>query len=460
MSSAPHPLESPDAPVPPRIPPRVRYRAAWVLPIVAPPIRSGWVDVQDGRVRAVGAPGEEPDARVDDEIDLGRVALLPGLVNAHTHLELSWLWGRVPPAVSFTAWVGHLIALRRAEGDKPDAMTLVLTECEEAGTALVGDIANTLASLPALAHSRLRAVIFHELLGFNVRDARQAIQAARAVQQQAWTQLLELAARAAAPASADGGGVGVGVGAGERSIDLRPADAASRLLVRTVPHAPYSVSPSLIREIANDAEARGEVCSIHLGESPEEVQLLRDGRGPWREILQRVAEWDPDWRAPGCGPADYLDALGVLGPRLLVIHGVQLTDAELHLLARRKSTLVTCPRSNVWVGVGDPPIARFYASGVRVAIGTDSLASNSDLNIFNELAAMHHLAPGVPAGRLLASATRVGAEALGVDDMGAIRPGDRARLITVDLPITPLDDIETYLVEGVDPGQIAWPIPE
>ena len=138
-----------------------------------------------------------------------------------------------------------------------------------------------------------------------------------------------------------------------------------------------------------------------------------------------------------------------------MVHGVQFTDLELAMIAKAKATLVTCPRSNVWVGVGDPPVSRFFASGARIAIGTDSLASASDLNVFSELAALHHLAPEVPASTLLASATRVGAEALGFPDLGAIAPGASARLITVDLPET-VRDIETYLVEGIDPAQVTW----
>ena len=118
---------------------------------------------------------------------------------------------------------------------------------------------------------------------------------------------------------------------------------------------------------------------------------------------------------------------------------------------------MTCPRSNVWVGVGSPPAARFFASGARVAIGTDSLASASDLNLFSELAALHHLAPGIAPSRLLESATRSGAEAIGRPDLGVIAPGARARLITVDLPAG-VKDVEANLVEGVHPSQVAWAV--
>jgi cytosine/adenosine deaminase-related metal-dependent hydrolase len=116
---------------------------------------------------------------------------------------------------------------------------------------------------------------------------------------------------------------------------------------------------------------------------------------------------------------------------------------------------VTCPRSNLWVGAGPPPADRFFASGVRVAIGTDSLASTSDLNLFSELALLHTLAPDVPPSRLLESATRQGALALGLDDLGLLEPGALARIIAIDLPID-VRNVESYLVEGIEPTQIAW----
>lgn len=387
------------------------------MPIATPPVRDGWVLVRDGRVEALGS-GRPPRERGTEQRDLGRAALMPGLVNAHTHLELSGLWGKVPPARSLPAWVAHLMAEReRTGGDSPDAIRQAIADAEECGTAAVGDVANSLAALPAIERSRLYAVVFRELIGFNRPDAAAVVdEAARA-----------LAALPAAP----------------------------RVRLRLAPHAPYSASPAMVQAILSGALREDGVSTIHLAESPDEVEFLETGRGAWRDLLVERGAWDPQWKPPGCRPAEYLDRLGVLGPRLLAVHGVQLTDPELRLLAARGVTLVVCARSNVWVGVGSPPVERFYASGVRVAVGTDSLASATDLNVFSELAALHHLAPHVEPPRLLASATRAGALALGLDDLGAIQPGARARLITIDLPIR-VRDVERYLVEGIDPGQIAW----
>jgi 5-methylthioadenosine/S-adenosylhomocysteine deaminase len=142
--------------------------------------------------------------------------------------------------------------------------------------------------------------------------------------------------------------------------------------------------------------------------------------------------------------------------RLVAVHCVQLTDDELRTLAAAGATVVTCPRSNRWTGAGVPPIERFYASGVRVAVGTDSLSSVEDLNLFAELKVMHDLAPSVPAARLLETATRHGADALGFgDQLGTIEPGKRAELIAVSIPAG-ITDVEQYLVEGVAPDAIRW----
>src|SRR3989440_12727128 len=148
--------------------------------------------------------------------------------------------------------------------------------------------------------------------------------------------------------------------------------------------------------------------------------------------------------------------MGFTDTRLLVVHGVQMSKADLEKLKARGATLVTCPRSNGHTGAGLPPIVEFYESGVRIAIGTDSLASAPDLNVFAEVATLHALAPSVPAGLLLESATIQGARALGFDaDYGTIEPGKIARLLAVDVP-PGTSDVGEYLVCGIHPGHIMW----
>ena len=199
-------------------------------------------------------------------------------------------------------------------------------------------------------------------------------------------------------------------------------------------HAPYSVAPSVFRAIrrAVDREPFAP-CSVHLAESAAEVEFIKTGGGPWRTLLEERGRLgsgvDAARREPG---ASISTTRAFSIARVLAVHGVQMTPADLARLAARGATLVTCPRSNAHTGAGTPPIEAFYASGVRVAVGTDSLASTPDLNMFAELAAMRALAPSVPASALLDSATRQGARALGFEaEFGSIEPGKRARLLAV-----------------------------
>jgi len=448
------------------------HRAAWVLPIVAPPIRDGWVAVEDGRIVAVGgpesrtvprstlsgsstrAPGPRPPAP--------RIAILPGLVNAHTHLELSWMRGRVPPGDAMPAWAERLIGLRReaeeqlrsarpldglgvalssAEGrgaksafakatarsrrsskgvggspSVSEPIIEAIRESRASGTVLVGDVTNTLAAYEPLAKSALSAAVFFELIGFRPTDP------------------------AAMVADAEG-----------RLAALPPA---GRLRSVVVPHAPYSVSPDLFRAIGRAAGDRP--LSVHLGESPEEIRFLRNGTGPWRDVLERIGAWSADWVAPACGPVEYLERLGLINNHLVAVHAAQLTDAELGRLASVGATVVTCPRSNRWTGAGTPPVERFYASGVRVAIGTDSLASVADLNLFNEMAAVRRIASAISARQILRSATLDSARALGFGaELGSITQGKRADLLAVRIP-PDVEDVEEYLVNGVQPSEITW----
>jgi aminodeoxyfutalosine deaminase len=398
----------------------ILYRAAWVLPIAAPPLHNGWVLVDRGSVVACGtgpaAPGRR-DGTPAEIVDLGETIVLPGLVNAHTHLELSWMRGRVPPGDSMPAWASRLLALRRAAaGDPVGPIDGAIREARAAGTSLVGDVTNTLAAYDLLADSELGGAVFREVIGFSAEDPDRIVAAAQ-------TELDVL-----------------------RPLPwLRPS---------IVPHAPYSVAPGLLRAIAGAAGDRP--VSVHLGESAEEIQFLLDGTGAWRELLEELGAWNDRWQPPACGPVEYLDRMGLVTRRLLAVHATQLSDAELARLANAGATVVTCPRSNRWTGAGAPPIARFYASGVRVAIGTDSLASVDDLNLFGELAEVRRLAPDVPAARLLESATATGAAALGfAAEFGTLEPGRRADLVAVALP-DGIDDVEEYLVGGIEPEQIRW----
>ena len=241
----------------------------------------------------------------------------------------------------------------------------------------------------------------------------------------------------------------------EATARLESEPASDLVRHALAPHAPYSVSPALFGLIRAELQhAPFARSSVHLGESAAEIEFLKHGTGPWREGLEQMGKWDPSWVCPRSGPVEYLDRMGFLDDRVLVVHGVHLTAAELKRLAAIGVTLVTCPRGNMRTGAGEAPIEDFFASGMRVAVGTDSLASVPDLNLFSELEEMRRLAPALPARMLLESATINGARALGFEaDFGTIDSGKRDALIAVQLNGY-VPSVEEYLVSGVDASQI------
>jgi cytosine/adenosine deaminase-related metal-dependent hydrolase len=384
------------------------------------------VTTDNGRVLGLGThQARRVSGRgLGDEVELGSVAVLPGLVNAHSHLELSWMRGLIGSQQRFPTWIRSVIAERRAgpAGGQSTIRRAILEgidECICCGTVLVGDVSNTGETREPLAASKLHAVIFRELIGFNGHRAAPLVEQAIA--------------------------------------ELASQTPASNVRMTLAAHAPYSVSPALFRAIKQTRRADGVMpCSVHVGESREELTFLVQGGGPWQGLLEELDAWDPTWVAPACDPVEYLDQMGFLDDRLLCVHGVHLDDVALRRLASRGATLVTCPRGNRLTGAGSPPVQAFYDSGLRVAVGTDSLASVPDLNVFTELAEMRRLAPDVPAHTLLESATLQGARALGwADEFGTIEIGKRAALIAVSVP-SHVTNVEQYLVGGIEPEHVRW----
>jgi cytosine/adenosine deaminase-related metal-dependent hydrolase len=399
-------------------------RAKWVLPIDRPPLEGGWIEIDRGRITRLGRGAPPSHAE-----DLGHSAILPGLVNAHTHLELGWLGGRVAPAGCLVDWIRDLVRARGAgsaagEAGINEAMARGAEEARATGTVLVGDVSNSLATPPVLRAAAMEGIVFHELLGFDVEEPERVVA-------EAW----------------------------RRVDELWTDDAAPVIQGSVVAHAPYSVSPALFRAIAG--ARRHAPLTVHLAESADELEFLMTGRGPLRALLDDFGVWNTQWQAPRCDPLEYLKRLDYLHPGCLVVHGVHLSRSALERLRDEDAVLVTCPRSNEWVGAGMPPLAHFYASGVRVAIGTDSLASVGTLNLFDELAAMRRIAPEVSAASLLESATRIGAEALGRStEFGTIAAGKRAALVAVRIPER-VRDVEECLVSGIGREAISavghWP---
>ena len=363
--------------------------------------------------------------------DLGDAVIVPGLVNAHTHIELSFMNGEPPAGGAFMTWLKDFVG-RRASVDAHVAAQAAAAAIETMllrGTVAVGDVANGAWAAPLLARSGLHGLAFHELFGFRLAEAESI--------------LAEAAARL-------------------ETIDQDPDVVSARDRITNVltPHAAHTTSNALLKALGGRAVASGEVLSIHVAESEEESQLLRDGTGPFKDFLIERNAWEPGWKAPGLTPVEYLDRLGVLTPRTLAVHCIHIDHQDLSRLQARGVTVVTCPRSNQRLGVGKAPVPKLLASGIPVALGTDSLASAPDVDVFTEVAHLRQEHPGLSPATTLRIATWNGARALGLaKDLGTIELGKLAALAVVGLNDQNDDPLEavTWSSETVAPlARAAW----
>jgi cytosine/adenosine deaminase-related metal-dependent hydrolase len=370
-------------------------RARYVFPVEVPPIADGLVRVVDGRIAAVGPyhRGAAPPL-----VDLGNAALLPGLVNAHTHLEFSHLdrpLGR--PGMSLPEWIRLLVAHRRqVTGSEAAAVEAGLRESFRHGVTALGEIATSDWPSDCFDASPLDLTVFLELIGLASDRVGAKIEEARRF-------------------LADYAGRSWQAGLG--------------------PHAPYSVHPKLFEKLIEAARRHNAPVAFHLAESREELRLLHDATGPFRELLIDLAAWDADAIPQGTRPLDYLKRLA-RAPRALVIHGNYLDNEEIALLKTHRATmsLVYCPRTHAYFGHAAYPLARLLEDGVAVALGTDSRASNPDLSL---LAEMRFLARrgDVSLPEVLRLGTLAGAHALGREsELGSLSPGKLASLCAVALP--------------------------
>ncbi len=376
-------------------------RARVIFPVDQPPIQNGVITIDDDRIVAVG-----PHQHDSKAIDLGNVALLPGLVNAHTHLEFSDLGSPLGrPGISIVDWI-RLIIAERARGDKTQLSAHLRGQREslDAGVTTVGDIVtNPGAACSPPSSATIDATFFHEVIGFSRGRAESSLNAL--------IQRLEFAVAANASAGS-----------------AAPTQGIS-------PHAPCTVSPFLLRPLITLAHRQNMPVAMHLAESHEEIQFLRDGTGPFQELLEERSMWDAEAVPRGSAPHDYLLMLAD-APRSLVIHGNYLEDDELDFLAthRDRMSLVYCPRTHAYFAHSPYPLEAAIKHGVRVALGTDSRASNPDLDLLAEMQHVARTHSAMNPHEILRMGTLAGAEALGREaEFGSITFGKLANLVAFPL---------------------------
>ena len=361
-------------------------RARWVFPVSGPPLENGVVEITDRRIRAIH------DRSAPNAVDLGNAAVIPGLVNAHTHLELSNVATPLEPVEPFTTWLKAVIAHRRNRSIT-DAVARGREDSVRWGTTAIGDIAAADWSPVEGGSAGPRVVAFLECLGLAPERAAAQLDRARA--------------------------------------HLAENTAAHRGLS---PHAPYSVHPDLFRNLVDLAVQSRAPVAMHLAETRAELELLASGTGVLRPFLEELGAWRPAAIPPGTRPLAYLRELARLD-KALVIHGNYLDDSEIDFIAGQANiSVVYCPRTHAFFRHDPHPWRRLLARDVNVALGTDSRASSPDLSLWNELLFLRRHAPEFDPVRLLRLGTWNGACALGLEsEIGSLAPGKAADLAIIDL---------------------------
>jgi cytosine/adenosine deaminase-related metal-dependent hydrolase len=394
-----------------------------IAPMTGAVTRDGAVVFDGGRVLAVGAARElwaaHPDAKA---VDLGDAVVLPGLVNAHVHLELSGVRRPQPAPATFVDWI---LAVRESMAAVRDFPSFIkastssgIRQCRHFGVTAVGDISlNPGLTRPRLAEHLVRGVSFGEVLGMAGRRGQFEGRLGEAVDR-----------------SFDAGGLRAGIG----------------------PHAPYSLDLEGYRCCVEEAGRLGMPLATHLAETPDEAELLARHEGEFRRLWETLGGWEAGVPRDEGGPVRAMKGVGLLdhSPTLLA-HVNVVDDEELELLARSRASVVYCPRTHEYFGRPPHRFREMIARGINVAIGTDSCASSPDLNVVEDLRLVHRQCPEISASELFEMVTTRAAQALGMaGQIGSIEPGAWADFCVFPIPAGSEDPVPAILESDVVPREL------
>jgi 5-methylthioadenosine/S-adenosylhomocysteine deaminase len=356
------------------------------LPVELPPIENGALLVgPEGRIQALGPDTDVPRPAHLPASEFPDAVLLPGLINVHTHLELTGFEGLIAER-EFPSWIRHLRRLKetRTSADYLIAARRGLQDCYASGVTTVADTGDTGSVIQALSEADGSGIAYQEVFGPDPAQLEESLSGlhARVQERSRWT--------------------------------------SGRVRLGLSPHAPYTVSGPLFRAVAAWADAEGLPLAVHVAESPEETQFVQAGTGPFaRAWLERGIPLPP---SQGSTPIEWLHQHGVLSERTLCIHAVQVTPQDVERLAQCGAAVAHCPLSNLVHGHGTAPLPAFFAAGIRVGLGTDSVVSVGHLDLLAEARLVRQRA-GLTADRALDLCTREAGRALGLDDIGSLLPG-------------------------------------
>jgi 5-methylthioadenosine/S-adenosylhomocysteine deaminase len=376
------------------------FEADWVCPASGPPIRAGAIAVEEGRIRSV-APASSLEG---PKITFRGCAIVPGFVNAHAHLELTILRGYLESG-SFLDWIQTLVRTKYqllSSDDLKISAQLGAMEMLQAGVTAVGEVMDLGTGLAAMIEFGLQGVAYQEVFGPADAVAENSLRSLR------------------------------------EKIDFYRSDETETLRIGVSPHAPYSVSKTLYQRTAELARRENLLLAAHIAESALETAFVKDGAGPFANaFLSRGIDVVPR----GKQPVAYLDSLGLLGPGTLLIHAIEIDDHDLARIAATGSAVVHCPKSNAKLGHDIARVADMRSAGVAVSLGTDSVASNNVVDMFEEMrSAIFHQriltgrVESLSASDAFRMATIDAARCLRLDgSLGSLEPGKRADFAVIDL---------------------------
>ena len=389
------------------------YEADWICPVSSPPVRNGRVAVENGKL----VPLTEKESRL---VRFPGCVIIPGFVNAHTHLELTILRGFLDD-LPFSEWIPRLTSAKYQVLSRADlqlSAQLGAVEMIRAGVTCLGEVMDLGTAWEAMREFGLRGVAYQEVFGPADGQADEALAGLK------------------------------------KKVEDHRTEETETLRIGVSPHAPYTVSARLYQDVSRYAERERIRVTTHIAESTDEGMFVRFGRGifadRWR---QRGIPVNP----PGCTPLAYIDRLGLLRPETLLVHAIDLEDADLLLLTEKRPMLVHCPKSNAKLAHGVARIPEIRRAGITLALGSDSVASNNVVDMFEEMRAAifqqrsrTQRLDSLDAQTVFRMATLGGAECLGLaEHLGSLDPGKCADFVVVDLndpAVQPVyDPIETMV---------------
>lgn len=387
-------------------------RAKYLLPNSRRVIENGAIAIHDSQIVDVGTYEAVKRGNNSEVRDLGEAVIMPGLVNAHTHLELTHHQDLIHRTSRFTDWLSQLIRNHKSDSEWVDSAVKDGIEMSVAGGATtVGDIHGFGKSAHIHKNSPVRTVVFFETTGFSPERTQIGVD-----------RINEYLASSPRP---DG--------------LFQPAVS---------PHAPYSTSERLYRHCLGLVQSRNLPLCTHLSETKDEIEFLASGTGAFADLLKAFGISMKEWTPPGCSPIQHLEDIGILEYRPLLAHCNYLTDTDIETLAASNASVAFCPRAHHYFHHTSHPISRLIKAGVNVAIGTDSLASNWSLSMLDELKHLANTQDGLSPEKIIALATINGARALSLQRVGKLEKGWFADVIGVAIPNDGRPVIEQVLDES------------